>query len=244
MKNNLDFILFNIKYSIFIQNIKRLFYFFFDLFNFYFLKPKIKYPSKKISIIGNGPSINKYSLPKNNVIICNHFWKHRHYLQINEGFHIISDNRFLHAKNIKQFFNNINNKLIIVTTHYIRKKLLENKVFGPVIIPINYSSAFPIWINEKFIKKSILNKICYTGSTVVADIGFPLVRYLDCKFLNLYGVDLNYGKSFRSYAFNTKGLTLAENYFMETVWKKRAPKSISLWLSYLKFCNVKVKWYK
>ena len=244
MKNNFNMTLILIKYSFIFQCIKKLFYKFIDLFNFYYLNSKIKYPSKKISIIGNGPSISKYCLPKNNVIICNHFWIHSHYLKITEGFHIISDRRFLQAKNINKFFKNINNNLTIITTHYVRKKLLENKVYGPVIIPINYSSAFQIWENKNFIKKSIFNKICYTGSTVVADIGFPLVKYLNCNYLNIYGVDLNYGKSLKSYAFSSKGLKLADDYFMETIWKERAPKSIKLWINYLKFCNVKIKWFK
>lgn len=177
-------------------------------------------------MLGNGPSLNMSGLPKKNVIICNHFWRHSHYNEIENGFHIISDTNFLKAEDLNIFIKNINKSICIVCSTEVRKELIKCNVTATIMC-INYSGSRPIWRNgvtEKDIKRR-----CQTGSTVIVDIGLPLVRALGVKKIRVLGVDFDYGSNLRSYAFDVTKSILAPDWYMERYWKKRALVSFDTW---------------
>ena len=99
--NNLIFLFDNIVIEMIIsfKNIKFFFlYLFSDTFKFLKNNAKLRdlLINKKVFILGNGPSINKYDLTKlnnQNVIMVNRSFKHKDYEIIKPNFHFFVDNK-------------------------------------------------------------------------------------------------------------------------------------------------------
>ena len=195
-----------------------------------------------MTIIGNAPEINDIELPTTNVVICNHFWRHKHYHTIKHGFHVISDKNFCMASDIDNFIKHNNQNIVIVCSKYVRKFLLNNGLFEPVILGVNYSGAWPIW--DFGVRDSRINKICQTGSTVVADLALPLADFLHVKEVNIIGVTLNYGDKLDRYAFPIHHSVVASPSYMKKHFVNRATKSINHWKTYLESKGVLVKWIR
>lgn len=186
--------------------------------------------AEAVYMLGNGPSLNLSKLPIDTVIICNHFWRHDHYQKIQSGFHIISDENFLKASDIQKFIDEVNQSICIVCSTSVRKKLLQMNINARIIC-FNYTGSRPIWlfgVKEKDIKKK-----CQTGSTVIVDLGMPLIYALGVKKVRILGVDFDYGENHRSYAFNVKNSVLAPDWYMKKYWKKRAFQSYNHWVDLL-----------
>ena len=231
----------SLKHSVIVQFFNRIRYFISD-----FLTLSIKLGSgikllsqDNLTIIGNSPSINSKRLPLENVIVCNHFWRHPHYGRLVSGFHVISDKQFLDATDLKKFTQVCNEKLVIVCSRKIRKELIRLNVRS-VILGVNYSGYRRLWIDKPVPEK--LGDINYTGSTVVADLAFPLASYLKVGTIVMTGVDLDYSKGKTGYAFDVTNSKLASSWYMENLWKERAFMSVTNWVTCLAKKGVKVEW--
>ena len=64
---------------------------------------------------------------------------------------------------------------------------------------------------------SRINKICQTGSTVVADLALPLADFLHVKEVNIIGVTLNYGDKLDRYAFPIHHSVVASPSYMKSI---------------------------
>lgn len=193
-----------------------------------------------LTILGNAPTINTIDIPISNIIVCNHFWRHPHYKKIKSGYHIISDYNFILAKDIHDFIENVNQNLIIVCSKKVRRALIKRGMAHVVLFGVHYSGSWPIW--RYGVKKSQLNRICQTGSTVVADIGFPLAVFLNVKKISIKGVTLDYGPSYKDYAFSVENSVLASDFYMKNIFYDRASKSLMAWIEYFEEKGGRIQW--
>lgn len=192
---------------------------------------------KIIYILGNGGSLNKSNLPVKDVLICNHFWRHEHYALIESGHHLISDINFIHARDIHQFIENANPSISIVCSLAVRRELIKLGLTTP-ILGVNYSGTFPVWRHG--VKSTNIFSICFTGSTVIVDIAFPLIKAFGACEVRVLGVDFDYGQNLRSYAFNVENSKLAPDWFMKEFWQYRASKSFDEWVGFLENQGVRI----
>ena len=204
-------------------------------------KEQIYSSVKKITLVGNSPCINEQTLPRSDLVICNHFWRHKHYATIKSGFHVISDTNFTKALDIHQFIQNNNKNIIIVCSNQVRHFLLANGLKNTVVLGCNYSGSWPLW--SYGVRQSRIQKICQTGSTVIADLGLPLAYFLSVEELKIIGVTLNYGQNLRDYAFPVHNSILAPDDYMRKHFKHRASKSINAWCQFLSQKGVVVEWH-
>ena len=233
-----------LKYSFFAQKANQWRHRFWDIFTHDFEQYAAldsRFVRKKATVLGNGPSLNaRASLPIYDVLVCNHFWRHPHYAEIKSGFHLISDPLFLKADDIERFFNGLNPNLVLLTSTEIRKWLLHFGVNDAVYMPVNYSGGYPNW--EYDVKKSSILKQCYTGSTVICDLGFPVLSQLKPETVELIGVDLDYGKDLKAYAFSASNSVTAPDFYMKNIWPNRAPVSVQKWIYYFRQRGIDVIW--
>lgn len=195
-----------------------------------------------IHLIANGPSLKFVSqLPQNDVIVCNHFWRHHHYSNIRSGFHVISDKKFLGAKDIKKFIENQNLSLVLITTPDIGIQLKKAGYFG-AIVEVNYSGLHPVWLSQSTLNYD-LTKVLHTGSTVIADFGFPLIKYISAKRVLIYGLDLDYGASGKEYAFEASNSVTEPAEFLAGKWRELSRKSVQRWIKDLEKNGVSIHFH-
>lgn len=190
------------------------------------------YANKQVTIIANGPSLRFVEdLPKSDVVICNHFWRHHHYHKITCGIHVVSDKKFLLAKDIDEFIASPNFNVVVFTTKYIGAKLRQRGFKGALAF-LNYSGSRPVW-NKRFELKSDLSGILQTGSTVVADFALPIVKYGSAKRVHIVGMDLDYGCSGKDYGFDPSNSITEGSYFLKNFWPQLAKASVLRWIEHL-----------
>ena len=196
--NNLIFLFDNIVIEMIIsfKNIKFFFlYLFSDTFKFLKNNAKLKdlLINKKVFILGNGPSINKYDLTKlnnQNVIMVNRSFKHKDYEIIKPNFHFFVDNKMSNGiwplTYVDEVFLKNPTCKIFLNADWYHLSNFKNLRNNKQIYWIKFTLIS--LINDNF--KSDFTKIVTAGSSVV-DCAITLSIHLGSTDINILGVEGN-----------------------------------------------------